>query len=317
SYQGFAKPHYRAKFAPLTNGGFKYWDKGYLITYGFEADNPSADPGKAQVRLYDQAGRTREVTIAIKDAESISIADAAVNRSGKLFVAGGATSKDGTISNFIARVDEDGHIKKILRTTPFMPVYICSADSDKDNTVWSYGFDRDENGRRIDGSLMLRQFSLETGQLQALLDPKKLSPGWNLTRGRFPGDISLRCSSKNVGLYNGSSNEWIVFNLETNNLKISKISPLPPKTQVRMTGFAMTESGEVFASLHDKSKTVPESGLFRLQFDAANNASWVPVAGTIGPYLNGGPIERLLGIDGDDVVYTQSWWDDLCWSKLK
>ncbi|HEY2499487.1 MAG TPA: hypothetical protein VGK24_20695 [Candidatus Angelobacter sp.] len=316
-YQGLTQPHYRARFEALTKGGFKYWDKGYLITYGFDENGVTATPGQPAVRLYDQAGRPRDVMIAIPGAESVSVADAAVNHSGGLFVAGGATSTEGAIGNFIASIDNNGHIQKIIRTTPFMPVYICSADSDKEGTVWSYGFERDENGRRIENSLMLRQFNLDTGQLRAVLDPKVLASGWNLSRGRFPGDIRLRCSSKNVGLYNGSSSEWIVYNLETNTLKISRVTSLPPTAQVRMTGFAMSESGEAFASLHDRSKKVPESGLFHLQRGVTNTATWAPVPGTIGPYLNGGPIERLLGMDGDDLIYTQSFFDDLCWAKLK
>lgn len=250
----------------------------------------------------------------MKDADSVSITDAAVNRAGNLVVSGGAENQAGVIANFIASIGSDGRLSQVIRTTPFLPIYVCAAE---DGTVWSFGIDRDEEGRGIEKSLRLRQYSLDKGQLRATLDVSTLnSAGWTLTQGRYPGEISLRCNSQKVGLYNGRSGEWVEFDFAANRLKVAKVNPLPSPKEIRITGFALTEAGDVFVSLHDRSSLPPRSGIFRLEFDSTGLGSWVPVKNTVGPYLHGGPIERLLGADGTDLVYTRDLDGVAYWSKF-
>jgi hypothetical protein len=142
------------------------------------------------------------------------------------------------------------------------------------------------------------------------------SAGWTLDRGEYPGQISLGCTSQKVGLYNGRSGEWIEFDIPTNTLKVSKVELLPPPKELRITGFALTESGEVFASLHDRSKNAPLSGLFRLKFNGSGLGSWVPVQGSIGPYLHGAPLGQLLGTDGTELIYTRDLTATAYWSQI-
>jgi hypothetical protein len=125
----------------------------------------------------------------------------------------------------------------------------------------------------------------------------------------------LRCNSQKVGLYNGRSGEWVEFDFAADKLKVAKVEPLPSPKTMRITGFAMTEAGDVFVSLHDTSSAKPHSGLFRLEFDSTGLGSWVPIKNTVGPYLHGGPIERLLGADGPDLVYTRDLEGTAYWSK--
>jgi hypothetical protein len=308
-----SEPHRQANIPGLLHSAERVWDKGYLVSWGSIGSFESS-PTEPSVVLYDRDGHVaREAVVWFKDASRVSVSSVAISRSGNLVVAGGTTNGAGAIANYIASVGKDGHLGRVIRTTPFMPIYICAAE---DGTVWSYGIDRDEMGRGIEDSLRLRQFSFESGGVRAMLDISTLnSAGWTLPHGRYPGEISLRCNSQEVALYNGGSGEWIEFDFAANKLKVAKVEPLPSPKTMQITGFALTEAGDVFVSLHDTSSATPHSGLFRLEFDSIGLGSWVPIKNTVGPYLHGGPIERLLGADGPDLVYTRDLEGAAHWSK--
>lgn len=308
-----SKPYRHASIPGLLHTWHRIWDKGYLVSWG-SIGSHEASPSEPSVVLYDRDGHiAREGIVWFKDAYSVSITDAAVNRTGGFVVSGGTQNQAGAIANFIASIGTDGRLSQVIRTTPFLPIYVCAAD---DGTVWTYGFDRDEEGRRVESSLMLRQYSFDKGQLRAMADKATLNPsGWVLDHGRYSGEISLACNSQEVGLYNGGSGEWLEFGFGTGKLKVAKVDPLPSPKTMRITGFAMSEAGEVFVSLHDRSSSPPRSGLFRLEFNSVGKGTWVPVNNTVGPYLHGGPIERLLGADGPDLVYTRDLDGIAYWSK--
>jgi hypothetical protein len=286
------------------------WDKGYLITY----DELPGSPEKPAVVLYDRNGQVaREAIVWFKDARTVSISDAAVSKAGELVVSGGTENEAGVIANFIASIGSNGHVSHVVRTTPFLPFDVCDPG---DGTVWSYGIDRDSQGRGVKESLRLRHYSFAKGQLAAMLDSTTLnSPSWSLTHGGYPGAISFRCTSTKVALLNVVSSEYVEVDIPTNMLRIRKLNPLPSRKEMRVTGFALTESGDVFVSLHDRTTQPPRSGIFKLTFDGANVGSWIPVENTVGPYLRGGPVERLLGADGDDLVYTRDLGGIVFWSK--
>jgi hypothetical protein len=308
-----SEPLHQASVPGLLHTWNRIWDKGYLVSWG-SIGSHEASPAEPAVVLYDRDGHVaREAIVWFKEASRVTVLDAAVNRAGNLVVAGGTTSQAGVIAHFIASVGSDGHLSQVIRTTPFLPIYVCAAE---DGTVWSFGIDRDEEGRGIEKSLRLRQYSFDKGQLRAMLDVSTLNAGgWTLTEGRYPGEINLRCNSQKVGLYNGRSGEWVEFDFAADKLKAAKVEPLPSPKTMRITGFAMTDAGDVFVSLHDTSSATPHSGLFRLEFDSTGLGSWVPIKNTVGPYLHGGPIERLLGADGPDLVYTRDLDGAAYWSK--
>jgi hypothetical protein len=124
-----------------------------------------------------------------------------------------------------------------------------------------------------------------------------------------------RCNSQRLGLYNGASGEWLEFNFSTNKLVVAKVTPLPSPKEIRIRGFAMTDSGDVFASLADRSTKPARVGLFHLEFDSKGLGSWVPVESTIAPYLKG-PMDVLLGTEGEELVYTRDLSGTAYWSKF-
>lgn len=296
--------------APTNSYPFRYWDKGFLITYSID----DASPQRPSAILYDREGKiAREVIVSIEKAVSVSLSDVAVSGRGDIVVAGGTESQAGVIANFVASIGSDGRVKRLVRTTPFTPAYVCAAE---DGTVWVYGSDRDENGRGIDSSLRLRQYSFDKGQIRSMLDATTLSVhGWKLSHGQYPGEISLRCNSKKVGLLNGGSSEWVEFDLSTNKLTVSKVEPLPSIKEMRITGVALTGAGDVFVSLHDRLSKPPHSGLFRLTFDNTGVGHWTAVENTLGPYLHGAAVGQLLGADDNELVYTRDFDGTAYWSK--
>jgi len=308
-----AEPHHQAVLPGLLHTGQRLWDKGYLVSWGSWGSG-EASPNEPSVVLYDRDGHiAREGIVWFKDAYSVSITDVAINRSGNLVVSGGTENGAGVIANFIAFIGKDGRMSQVIRTTPFLPIHVCAAE---DGTVWSYGFDRDDEGRRVESSLMLRQYSFEKGQLRAMADKATLnSPGWVLYDGRYLGEISLRCNSQKVSLYNGGSGELLEFDLLANKLNVAKVNPLPQPKVMRILGFAMTDSGDIFVSLHDKSSNTPRTGLFRLAFDSTGVGSWVPVTNTVAPHPKW-MIRNLLGADGTDLVYTRDVDGIAYWSKF-
>ena len=155
-------PHRQANIPGLLHTWNRIWDKGYLVSWG-SIGSHEASPTQPSVALYDRDGHVvREGIVWFKDANSVSITDAAVNRAGNLVVSGGIENQAGAIANFIASIGTDGRLSQVIRTTPFVPIYVCAAE---DGTVWSYGMDRDEEGKGIEKSLRLRQYSFEKGQL--------------------------------------------------------------------------------------------------------------------------------------------------------
>src|SRR5262249_22534735 len=214
--------------AVLQPGMHNYWSNGYLITIDAP---PFMVPDKAGVILYDRDGVVaRQPIVWLEGAKDVSLTDVAVSRSGNLVVGGGAMNNDGAVANFIAEIGSDDRIRRIVRTTPFVPAYVCALD---DGTVWAYGFDRDASLSLVENSPRLRQYSFDKGQLQAKLVTSTLPDAaasrdiWRLSRGRYPGLISLRCNSKMVVLYNGGTGDLVEYDLQKNQMTVNKVAALP------------------------------------------------------------------------------------------
>lgn len=304
--------------AVLQPGMHNYWNNGYLITIDAP---PFMVPDKPGVILYDRNGAVaRQAIVWLDGARKLSLTDAAVSRSGNLVVGGGTTNNEGTIANFIAEIGNNDRIARVVRTTPFVPTYVCTLE---DGTVWAYGFDRDASLDMIEKSPRLRQYSFDKGRLQAVLvtsalpDGEALRETWRPAQGKYLGALNLRCNSKMVVLYNGSTGDLVEYDLAKQEMTVSKVAALPTGQRFHITGFALTDSGEIFASFHDGTNlNAPVSGLFHLEPDNASGGyKWVAVPGTVGGYLKDSPIQKLWGADGDKLVFSRLKDGRLYWSK--
>lgn len=316
---GMTKPFHQASFGAILEDGFRDWENGYLIAYGSN-HTLETTPSKPGLILYDHDGRVaRQPIVWVDGASIVTVRHAAANQSGNLVVAGGAVDSKGALASFIGQIGSDDRLHSIIRTTPFAPAYVCPID---DGTVWTYGTDRDDHHNVVQDSIRLRHYSFEKGQLQALLNVTTLPDyaathnQWRFDRGNAY-DVSLRCNSRSLVLYNAPSGDLIELDLKTTAMTVTKVPLFPAQCPTFcITGFTLTDSGEMFASFLDNRKRgTPLSGLFRLTHTKPGTAEWVAVSGTLGIYLKDSPIHKLWGSDGDNVVYSQQRDGRLYWSK--
>jgi hypothetical protein len=314
---GLDKPYHQAQFSALLQGGWQYWQNGYLVAWHIDGGSPS----KAAVHVYNKDGQiVREAIVWFDGAELLSVTHAAISPSGRLVVSGGVQTASGMNTTYIAEIGKDDHISRVIRPAPYAARRLCAAE---DGTVWAYGLDRDNRLADIYDSLRVRQFSFEKGQLRAMLDiSKTVTPDWEYPEGHEGDDFSFRCNAKTVVVYNSTSSDLIEVDAKTGTIKTTKVAELPSFDirEFYINGFALTESGEMFASYVDRRQKPVTSGLFHLVRDRSNGtAKWVAVEGTVGRYVQGSNdalIQRLLGADGDDLVYTKHVMDGkLYWSK--
>src|SRR5262249_37203101 len=151
---------HQGNFPDVLEPRFHYWSNGHLVTFD---SPPVMVPNKAGVVLYDRYGAVaRQASVWLEGAKSVSLTDVAVSRSRNLVCGGGTTNHAGAIANFIAEIGGDDRVHRVVRTTPFVPKYLCALD---DGTVWAYGADRDPSGRMVEESLRLRQYNFDKGKL--------------------------------------------------------------------------------------------------------------------------------------------------------
>lgn len=178
------------------------------------------------------------------------------------------------------------------------------------------------NGYLIATAPRLRHYSFEKGQLEALLDPGSLPDAqtsremWRSIQGRYVGAINLQCNSKTLAFYNAASGDLFEYDLKTSILNLTKIASLPDVKVFQITGFALTNSGDIFASFYDRSNVkAVVAGLFQLVRDSSGGAKWVAVPGTTGRYRETPPIQKLWGADGESLVFSRSKDGRLYWTK--
>src|SRR5262249_46677606 len=139
---------------------------------------------------------------------------------------------------------------------------ICTCDGE---TVWALGFfHKLEAPNPRTSYSILRQFRLSDGkELRAVLDRLSFPRSPLPVEGGSVGDLYLQCRGDKVGFYAGSLNEWIECDVardQLNRWKLPKLAhhraeqddsgkilPRPP-VETFITGLAMLDSGDVYAS---------------------------------------------------------------------
>jgi hypothetical protein len=295
-------PSRQAAFSILSsNEYFRHkWDGQYLVSSGLVASRSNPI-----VEVDDLNGDTvASTTLWFNNAEEVNIADAAVASDGSVVVAAGARRKDGTISNFLAKVGRDGMVKSVVQTSPYVAYYVRPSP---DGTVWTLGRERDSQLRGKE-SAVLRQYSFEKGELTTALDSKtflaKSASASDIPwYASFPGGITVANHGETLGFYSARTSEWITVDLNSRAIVRQAIAPLPAKVEV--TGVAYTDSGEVFASVFAPGDAVSLSGLAKLQ-RSPDKASWVMVDGSAASSAQEAgdhPFYELLGCSGNALVY--------------
>jgi hypothetical protein len=110
-------------------------------------------------------------------------------------------------------------------------------------------------------------------------------------------------------LYDGVDNRLYTYSLSTKELSETPVTG-DVANSMRITGLGFTQSGHIYASFMGPGDVrFASRGLFELVPADAANFDWQPVPGTFVDARSApewhvsGSIERLLGCDGNDLVY--------------
>lgn len=281
------------------------------------------DPRAPRVDLYNKDSIYSSIKIKFPDNADVHVYDAIVTTKGRLIVSG-CYKTDIDSSNwhcFIGFANSDERVSPIVDTKEFTPQTISTCDDGA--TVWAFGRSRKSwnNERHAhDPYDALRQYDMADGRVKtSTLGTSTLSSGISSAGGNPPDQI-MQCHDKTLGLYAGRSDEWIEYDTYTNKLsrwklrkddhnwaiaaKDGTVPPLPP-VRDRVTGLAMLDSGEIFASFnHVVEAKDATTGLFRL-VKSDNRGTWSPVEGTQGAFKEQGTFKQLEGTDGKNLVYSR------------
>ena len=302
-------------YDPYFYEGRGYWERNFLVYV------PPRDD--VRVDLYDKDTFRSSVKVSIPNTNRVHLFDATVTEDGRLIVAGCYLSETGQRHCFVGLANPDGHVSPMVDTGRFSPTQVSACDG---ATVWAIGWlrtgpdlDRESN----EPYRILREYRLADGKMVNSALERTTFARWplpGLSGHGFP-DLTMRCSGKVLGIYEGASDEWIEYDLSTNRLsrwklpkqdhpwaeqdKDGKILP-KPNVQTWVSGIAMLDSGDVYASFHQYVVDTHQTtvGLYRLE-KAGDRGNWIEIDGTVGPTAQPGAFERLNGTDGARLVYAR------------
>jgi hypothetical protein len=286
------------------------------------------------------------ISFWIEGAQTIQVEDVAVTHDRVALLVGSSSTaqadQDGnakenvtTKARFLAARDfSDGTVVDV-NLGPYDGAQVCEAG---DGTVWVLGQDlsAEHNGRPY---RLLRQFTMAGKAVGTYLDRAEipirnlvLSPSFQENNGSevFRGDrVVLSCSDESVGVYIGAAQTWSEVRIkdgstQTWNLKL-------PSPRAMMTGLVLLDQHVVYASfrvlspaealrrqlmLGNQSPPPPAAlstgeaailrGLYILKLGREGKGSWQEVSGTISPVGTPGAFARLIGSDGENLVYVRS-----------
>jgi hypothetical protein len=236
-------------------------------------------------------------TLSAPNLDSIRVTDAAAT------VDGGAVAtvvdKAGTPTSFVAQLDNSGRVIRQITTFPFMSEMTCPAE---DGTVWVFGWDFLSDNRRLYPSYsILRHYSFTQGLLKAAVDWTAV--GNHVLFGHHvTGGTAVACTAHKAWVYYGEKRQFIAYDEEANSFRTYRVQlPARGPSDLGVSGFARTASGDFYGSLNDGSEAW--LGLYWLNVHD-EVAEWVAVDAP-GNFENG---IRIFGSSGDDIVYARVAW---------
>jgi hypothetical protein len=220
------------------------WGNGWGI--GIEGDPLTAERFVA----ISPDGAVRRGKVVVPAARQAMLHHASVGASGAIVVTGHASMQDGSAQYYIARVNTDGAVEQYLLTGQFAPLTISVAP---DDSVWALGSElrAEEAGRNY---RLVRHFAFGKGLIGEALEARSFSSGENpyRTASRWSaGDTQsswLRCDSKGAYIYANLTNELIEVDAATHAISRWRVDT-SGAGDAKVVGFAVTESGRVFANL--------------------------------------------------------------------
>lgn len=313
---GLSAPTSTTSYEPFFSEGMGYWERGSLVYVA---------PRDTRVDLYDKDTMRSSVRVSIPRARDLSVSDATVTEDGRLIVSGCYLPYSGRIHCFIGVAHSDGSLSPTVDTGLFSPRQISTCDG---TSVWAMGWlrsgpDLDWAPPPDDPYHVLREYQLSDGKMvDSVLERTSLPFGGMPVISWRGQEQYLSCREQVLGMYEGASNEWIEYNLDSRKLSRWELPEIDgifgamhatgvwtrPYKRTRVTGVALLSSGEVYASFRQVFKeNQPQGvrvGLFRLQ-KAGNRGEWIAIPDTVRLYDEPEALDHLTGTDGANLVFTR------------
>jgi hypothetical protein len=291
--------------------------RGYLLQFR----DKTAERALPNIVVYDATGKLYlQATVWFEGATKMAIRGAAMSPDGKVVVSAAAVrGQDRPSVRYLAKLNKAGNVTDTIDTADYLATNLCVQDN---GDVWTIGFSMQE--LNDPSATVLRDWKFNKGLLHALLPRSTMERGF-LNSWRLGTQSYLACNSQIIGIYSNNS-QWIEVNSQTLKVTQWKIEGEPPVDGTgaspgrRTTGIAISDDGHVYGSFAERSAWVPAGvdlreenmrwtrrrGLQELTFDPETGAAaWVPIEGTVMGGWRPGHLERLLGVSGGSLIYTQ------------
>jgi hypothetical protein len=193
-----------------------------------------------------------KATLTASNLDLIRVTDAAATVDGGAVATATVVDKAGRTTSFVAQLDNSGKVIGQVTTFPFMSEMTCPAEG---GTVWVFGWDFMSDNRGLSFPYaILRHYSFTQGLL-------KVAPDWKAIGNRVlfghgvAGGTAVACSAHKAWIYYGERHQFISYDEETNSFRVYGVQlPDGSPSDLGVSGFARTTSGDFYASLNDGSE---------------------------------------------------------------
>lgn len=258
------------------------WERGYLLGYDIDRSIAMAvdRSGKAVLRAH----------ISPQQASHVLLRDISASPGGTFAVAFSGIGPSGGFAGFIAWLDHTGSTAQLVQVASGEPFLVCFAD---DGTLWAAVQMYTENLAEAAAYDMLRHYDA-SGKFIGSALARRVFPA-----GPFPGDPgSLTASHDRIGFLASASRTWVELTYSGKDLGHWTL-PGPP---AKLSKALLSQSNEVYIGQQeriDRTTEVVKSYLF----DKPSNSFQELDSSAV----NGGRPARLVGVDGDELVYVASY----------
>ncbi|RSL18649.1 hypothetical protein EDE15_4241 [Edaphobacter aggregans] len=309
-------------------------DNGHIIQF----HQTPHKPGQPNIYLFNRSGQIEyQVSICPTNSTQVWLTSVTVAARGGIIFAGHSIDDRGNRLLFIGSSDLDGSNPHFFSTGTYLATLVTGAN---DSSIWSLGaefHDAAGSGQRWDNYDTVRHFSSSGTLLEHFL------PRWNpqvayvtsrFSDGNFVLDaydtsghpvvlsadsvstarrgyrdagtkhsqMYLKTASGVVNIYDGINEVFYQYDTATRVLSQYRIAT---RFTGVLNGFALTQDGHLFGSISGQDPRLYQlHGLFELKQDSSTgHAHWMLIDGTPSSKSGIGDIVRLLGADGDDLVF--------------
>lgn len=270
--------------------------------------------GAASSRLLIYESKTGRLAVdtnlVLPDVARIQIRHAAIAQDGTIAVTAALFGRQGEFVSSILWLDSNGHIQRVVRTSPFAAARLVFAP---DGSLWAAGRLHDDKFETAPDHDILRKYDAKGAMCGSALPLR----GLNTAVDKHPGTSALLMSSgTRLGVYVASTNEWFELDFDGNPLGRWQLPPLPAGLVVSGAGFTDAH-GPVLSLLGPPTAAAPQvakRNVKILQFDRSRTA--LVEAGGIDELPPNRGTAVVIGADGDSVVLYESP-DRISWLKIR